>query len=97
MSDSATTPWTIERISAALGDPDLAQRFLGEINRAPAHKLLPVFAKWRQIAEDTVAAIEQADEVIAHEIRGEEPPGEWIDGDQRLREVADRIGARGAA
>ncbi|OMI34430.1 hypothetical protein [Streptomyces sparsogenes] len=94
MSDA---PWTIERISAALGDPNLAQRFLGEINRAPAHELLSVFAKWRQIAEDTDAALEQADEVIAYESQGEEPPGEWLDGDQRVQEVADRIRARGAA
>ncbi|MGW4075963.1 hypothetical protein ACWELB_21040 [Streptomyces asiaticus] len=94
MSDA---PWTIERIRDALGNPALAQRFLGEINRAPAHELLNVFAKWRQIAEDMLAAIERADEIIEHEERGEEPPGEWIDGDQRVREVADQIRARGAA
>lgn len=94
MSDA---PWTIERISEALGNCDLAQRFLGEINRAPAHELLSVFARWQQIAKDTVAALEQADDVVAYELRGEEPPGEWINGDLRLQEVADRIRARGAA
>lgn len=94
MSDA---PWTIERISNALGDCNLAQRFLSEINRAPAHELLRVFAKWQQIAKDTVAAIEQANDVIACETRGEEPPGEWINGDQRVQNVADRIRARGAA
>ncbi|MFE9003138.1 hypothetical protein ACFYOY_13495 [Streptomyces sp. NPDC007875] len=94
MSDA---PWTIERISEALGNPALAQRFLGEINRAPAHELLTVFAKWRQIASDTLAALEQADEIIACESRGEEPPGQWIDGTDRVRREADRIRARGAA
>lgn len=94
MSDA---PWTIERISAALGDPDLAQRFLAEIYRAQAHELLNVFAKWRQIAKDTIAALEQADEIIECEARGEEPPGEWISGDRRVRQVADRNRARGAA
>ncbi|GAA1065248.1 hypothetical protein [Streptomyces asiaticus] len=90
-------PWTIERISDALGDPRLAQRFLGEINRAPAHELLDVFAKWQRIAQDTVAALERADEIIACEARGEEPPGQWIDGTDRIREAAARIRARGAA
>ncbi|RSS37952.1 hypothetical protein EF902_31630 [Streptomyces sp. WAC05858] len=94
MSDA---PWTIERISAALGDPDLARRFLAEMYRAPAHELLNTFAKWQRIAQDTVASLEQADEIIACEVDGEEPPGEWIDGDQRVRGLADRIGARGAA
>ncbi|WP_275558548.1 hypothetical protein [Streptomyces sp. 5-6(2022)] len=94
MSDA---PWTIERISEALGDPALAQRFLDEINRVPASELLTVFAKWERIAKDTLAALERADEVIAYEARGEEPPGEWIDGTDRVREEADRIRARGAA
>jgi hypothetical protein len=94
MSDA---PWTIERISDALGNPALAQRFLGEINRAPAHQLLAVFAKWERIAKDTQAALERADEVLAYEARGEEPPGEWIDGTQRIQEAAARIRAQGAA
>ncbi|MGW3427976.1 hypothetical protein ACWDHW_08465 [Streptomyces melanosporofaciens] len=94
MSDA---PWTIEGISAALGDPDLARRFLAEMYHAPAHELLNTFAKWQRIAQDTVASLEQADEIIACEVDGDEPPGEWIDGDQRVRDLADRIGARGAA
>lgn len=89
--------WTIERICDALGSPELAQRFLGEINRAPAHQLLQVFAKWERIAKDTLVSLARADEIIAHEARGETPPGEWIDGTDRIREAADRIRARGAA
>ncbi|MEU5777760.1 hypothetical protein ABZ819_31210 [Streptomyces venezuelae] len=49
-------PWTIESIRDALGNPLLAQRFLSEINKAPAHELLGVFAKWERIAKDTLAA-----------------------------------------
>lgn len=94
MSDQ---PWTIESIRDALADPDLVQRFLSEINRAPAHQLLTVFAKWERIAKDTLAALEQADEVIAHEARGEEPPGQWVDGTERLQQISSRIRAQGAA
>ncbi|MGW8330567.1 hypothetical protein ACWGLE_22065 [Streptomyces sp. NPDC055897] len=90
-------PWTIERIRDALGNPALSQRFLGEINRAPAHELLAVFARWERIAKDTLAAVERGREIAAAEARGEEPAGEWIDGTARLREAADRIRSRGAA
>ncbi|GGV71838.1 hypothetical protein GCM10010277_84120 [Streptomyces longisporoflavus] len=90
-------PWTIESIRDALGSPTLAQRFLGEINKAPAHQLLTVFAKWERIAKDTVAASERADEIIAAEARGEEPPGQWIDGTRRIQEAAARIRPQGAA
>ncbi|UNO42405.1 hypothetical protein [Streptomyces sp. MST-110588] len=93
----SSEPWTIESIRDALADPDLAQRFLSEINKASAHQLLTVFAKWERIAKDTLAALEQADEVIAHESRGEEPPGRWIDGSERLRQITSRIHAQGAA
>ncbi len=55
MSDQA---WTIESICEALGNPTLSQRFLGEINRAPAHELLTVFAKWRAIAAGVSVAAE---------------------------------------
>ena len=58
------TPWTIESIRDALGNPALAQRFLGEINRAPAHQLLAVFARWERIAKDTVAAVERGRELL---------------------------------
>lgn len=90
-------PWTIERISDALGNPTLAQRFLGEINRAPAHQLLQVFARWERIAKDILAAVERGREIAAVEACGEEPPGEWIDGTDRLQRVAARIRSQGAA
>jgi hypothetical protein len=91
------TPWTIERICDALGSPALTARFLGEINRAPAHEILAVFARWERIAKDTLAAVQRGREIAAAEARGEEPPGEWIDGAARLQEAAARIRSRGAA
>ncbi|MGW3982088.1 hypothetical protein [Streptomyces mirabilis] len=90
-------PWTIESIRDALGNPALAQRFLGEINRAPAHQLLAVFARWERIAKDTLAAVERGREIAAAEARGEEPPGQWIDATERVLGDAVRIRARGAA
>ncbi|MGW0513912.1 hypothetical protein ACWD1W_32535 [Streptomyces olivaceoviridis] len=90
-------PWTIESIRDALGHPALAQRFLGEINRAPAHELLRVFARWERIAKDTVAAVRRGREIAAAEARGEEPAGEWVDATDRVRAEAERIRARGAA
>lgn len=90
-------PWTIQRIADALGNPTLAQRFLSEINRAPAHQLLAVFARWERIAKDTLAAVERGRQIAAAEARGEEPPGEWIDGTDRLQRVAARIQSQGAA
>lgn len=83
-------PWTIDRIRDALGHPGLAQRFLAEVNRAPAYELLTVFAKWERIAKDTLRAIKQGREIIDYVKRGEEPPGEWIDGTERLREAMAR-------
>ena len=90
-------PWTIESIRDALGSPVLAQRFLGEINRSPAHQLLAVFARWERIAKDTLAAVERGRELAAAEARGEEPPGEWIDATERVLVEAEHIRARGAA
>jgi hypothetical protein len=90
-------PWTIESIRDALGNPALAQRFLGEINRAPAHQLLAVFARWERIAKDTLGAVERGHQIVAAEARGEEPAGEWIDGSERLQRVATRIRSQGAA
>lgn len=90
-------PWTIERISDALGNPTLSQRFIGEINRAPAHQLLAVFARWERIAKDTLAAVERGRELAAYDARGEEPPGEWLDVTDRVLAEAERIRARGAA
>jgi hypothetical protein len=89
--------WTIESIRDALGNPVLAQRFLSEINRAPAHQLLAVFARWERIAKDTLAAVERGREIAAAEARGEEPAGDWIDGTDRVLADAERIRARGAA
>lgn len=90
--------WTIETIRAALGTPVLAQRFLSEINRAPAHELLAVFAKWERIAKDTVDAVERARDLAAYDQRGEELPGEWVDRTDQVLSDAQRVGeGRGAA
>jgi hypothetical protein len=90
--------WTIETIRDALGTPALAQRFLSEINRAPAHELLTVFAKWERIAKNTVAAVERARDLAAYDQRGEELPGEWIDRTDQVTSQAERIrNGRGAA
>jgi hypothetical protein len=89
-------PWTIERISDALGNPTLSQRFIGEINRAPAHQLLAVFARWERIAKDTLAAVERGREIAA-EACGEQPTGEWADVTDRVLAEAERIRTRGAA
>lgn len=97
---SSEQQWTIETIREALGSPDLAQRFLSEINRALAHELLQVFAKWQRIAQNLEDAFQDADEIAAAEACGEEPPGVWIDGTERLERIlraADRNPTRGAA
>lgn len=90
-------PWTIESIRDALGNPALAQRFLAEINRAPAHELLQVFARWERIAKDTVAAVQRGREIAAAEARGEDPTAGWTDATDRVLREADRIRTRGAA
>jgi hypothetical protein len=90
-------PWTIERIRDALGNPALAQRFLGEINRAPAHELLGVFARWERIAKDTLAAVDRGREIAAAQARGEDPTADWTDATDRVLADADRIRSRGAA
>lgn len=90
-------PWTIERIRDALGNPALAQRFLAEINRAPAHELLTVFARWERIAKDTVAAAERGRGIAAAEARGEELTADWPDATDRVLADAARIRNRGAA
>lgn len=90
-------PWTIESIRDALGNPALAQRFLAEINRAPAHELLAVFARWERIAKDTVSAVQRGRDVASAEARGEDPTASWIDATDRILADAERIRARGAA
>lgn len=89
--------WTIQRIHDALGHPQLAQRFLSEINTAPAHKLLAVFAEWERIAKNTEAAITRGRELAAYAERGEQPPGEWIDATDRVIAEAAAARQRGAA
>lgn len=93
----SSEPWTIESIRDALGNPTLAQRFISEINKAPAHELLHVFAKWERIAKDTLAAVERGRDIAATEARGEEPEGEWIDGAARLQAARERFRSQGAA
>src|SRR5438105_339782 len=93
----STEPWTIESIRDALGNPDLAQRFLGEINKAPAHQLLTVFAKWERIAKDLGAAADRGRDLAVHDPRGEHLPGRWADRTDRILEEAARVRARGAA
>lgn len=93
MSEQA---WTIESISSALGNPTVVQRFLAEINRAPAPTLLNVFAKWQRIAETTLAAADRARALAPYAERGEALPGEWIDATERVMNES-RSGNRGAA
>ncbi|MFE7129503.1 hypothetical protein ACFVIM_01440 [Streptomyces sp. NPDC057638] len=88
--------WTIESICEALGNPVAAQRFLTEINRAPAHDLLPTFARWQGIAQDTLNAVERGRQIHAALERGEEIPGE-VDGTVDLLKDADRFRSQGAA
>ncbi|MBL1104500.1 hypothetical protein JK361_07795 [Streptomyces sp. 5-8] len=90
-------PWTIERIREALGNPALAQRFLGQINRAPAHELLTVFAKWERIAKDTLDTVRRGHEMAEAESRGEDPTADWDDATDRVLAEAHRIRSRGAA
>ncbi|MEV5347153.1 hypothetical protein [Streptomyces achromogenes] len=89
--------WTIESIRDALGNPALAQRFLSEINRAPAHQLLQVFARWERIAKDTVAAVQRGREIAAAQERGEDPTADWGDATDRVLAEAEHTRSRGAA
>ncbi|MFF9309956.1 hypothetical protein ACF1BS_03505 [Streptomyces sp. NPDC014748] len=89
--------WTIERIRDALGNPALAQRFLGEINRAPAHQLLAVFARWERIAKDIIGAVERGRDIAAAQDRGEDPTADWTDATERILGDAERARTRGAA
>ncbi|WP_329143528.1 hypothetical protein OIU91_06170 [Streptomyces sp. NBC_01456] len=93
----STEPWTIETICEALGNPAISKRFLAEINRAPAHQLLTVFAKWERVAKDTLAAVERGREIAAAEARGEDPTADWLDITDRVRAEAQRIGSRNVA
>ncbi|WKK24714.1 hypothetical protein QZH56_03510 [Streptomyces olivoreticuli] len=94
MSDQA---WTIESICEALGNPALSQRFLGEINRAPAHELLTVFAKWRTIAAGVSVAAERGRMLAEAEAVAGEIPGDWVDMTDRVQAEAAAARGRGAA
>jgi hypothetical protein len=94
---TAHEPWTIERIYDALGNPTLAKRFMSEINRAPAHELLGVFARWARVAEDLTTAAGRAGELNAHEARGEDLPGKWADVTDKINGEAAGLHGRGAA
>lgn len=82
MSD--TDPWTIERISDALGSPGVRKVFLAQINKAPLYELPNVAAKWQNIAARTLATAERIREAHAEEQAGRPVPGEWIDGSHRI-------------
>jgi hypothetical protein len=92
-----TEPWTIERITDALGNPAVRQRFLGELNKAQIHEITGVFAKWQGIAEQLLHAVERAREIRTAELAGEPVPGKWIDITDELQERVERLRARGAA
>ncbi|MFE0458572.1 hypothetical protein ACFW1A_04825 [Kitasatospora sp. NPDC058965] len=82
MSDS--DPWTIERISDALGSPGIRQVFLAQINKAPLYELANIAAKWQGIAERTLATAERIREAHTAEQAGRPVPGDWVDASDRL-------------
>lgn len=94
MSDET---WTIESICEALGNPELSKRFLGEINRAPAHALLTVFAKWQSIAAGMSAAAQRGRDLAEAEAATGEVPGEWVDMSDRVQAEAASARSRGVA
>ncbi|GGX40297.1 hypothetical protein [Streptomyces noursei] len=89
--------WTIETICEALGNPAISKRFLTEINTAPAHQLLAVFAKWERLAKDTIAAVERGRDIATAEARGEDPTADWPDITDLVRAEAQRNTSRNVA
>ncbi|MGW1745776.1 hypothetical protein ACWCRD_09195 [Streptomyces sp. NPDC002092] len=89
--------WTIDSICEALGSPAAKQRFLGEINRAPVHEIVNLFAKWQRIAAGLSAAGEHGRELARVETETGEIPGEWIDVTDRVQAEAAAARARGVA
>ncbi|MEU3465969.1 hypothetical protein ABZ721_39285 [Streptomyces sp. NPDC006733] len=89
--------WTIETICEALGNPALSQRFVGQINRAPAHELLTVFAKWQSIAAGMTAAADRGRALGEEEAATGSIPGEWVDMTDRVQAEAAAARGRGAA
>lgn len=81
MSDE---PWTIERISDALGSPDIRKIFLAQINRAPLYDLPNVAAKWQSIAARTIRTAERIRVDHAEIEAGRPMPGEWVDASHRI-------------
>jgi hypothetical protein len=81
---SDSEPWTIERISEALGSPAIRKVFLAQINKAPVYELTSVAAKWQGIAQRTLATATRIREADAAEQAGEPVPGDWIDAADRL-------------
>ncbi|MGW6912553.1 hypothetical protein ACWGB8_01825 [Kitasatospora sp. NPDC054939] len=94
---TARQPWTIELIADALGNPTLAKRFIGEINKAPAHLVMDTFAKWQGIAERLSEAMVRVEEARAAQEAGEPIPGEWFDITEETQATASRLRSRGAA
>lgn len=92
-----TEPWTIERISSALGNPILRQRFLGEINKAPIYELATVGARWQGIAEQLVHGIELGRQLHAQRSPDGQLPGEWTDVTDGVKADAERIRERRSA
>lgn len=86
-----TEPWTIERISGALGNPALRQRFLGEINKAPIYELATVGARWQGIAEQLLHGVELARELHTQRAPDGQLPGEWTDITDKVKADAERI------
>jgi hypothetical protein len=94
---TAHQPWSIERIAAALGNPTLAQRFLGEINKAPAYRVMDVFAKWQGVAERLEETAVRIGEARVAEAAGLPIPGEWEDITEEVQAKAAQVRSRGAA
>lgn len=97
MSATSNEPWTIERISEALGSPSMRQRFLSELNKAPAHELLNVFAKWQGSAERSLRSLERSREARAEQLAGRPVPGDWKDATDEVLAKAEQLRSKGAA
>jgi hypothetical protein len=89
--------WTVETICEALGTPAARKRFLGEINRAPVHEIVTVFAKWQTVAASMTAAADRGRELARIEAESGELPGEWIDVTDRIQREAANARSRGIA
>lgn len=86
------TKHTIGTIREALGFPSLRGRFMDDLDKAPAAEVPALLTKWGRIADDTAATLARATQLAEYDPRGEEPPGEWIDGMPRLNIADSRRG-----